>query len=1045
MLNCEFPPVLHQPIRRILELFPRGMTNEQVLWRLRAAGLRPEASDLLNALTDLLDRGEIAQQGGRWRSVAKEPVPTAKQAPMRRPLAPPGSVLRAVPATLRAVAPAPDPGDAEATDMTSLPEWSALLAYYAATQRQDPRGRIARFADGHGMGWQLVSTRGPWWDNTELSIPTSALPEGFREALSRRTVRVAALGWPVSIFPSDAGPIFAPGLILAVAWSMTGEALTLRVEGARPSLNPDWLREVRRVTPWSEAALTDRLFPEDEPGDLGSVGQRLSHALATIGGGTLRPGDLAAEIGLGNTGLMNAAALFLPDNATFTRGVADDLETIRTWSRDMRRGTALAALLDGTGAVEATGPPLLAPGPLTDSQSVAAEAALSGPLTLIQGPPGTGKSQVILSLLTSAVLSGKSVLFVARNHQALDEVENRLRAVVPDAPLLVRGRDAEGERDTNFLIVLGQIAASPAQSAGPASLAEAARVALVSAGQAADERRRAERQATQLHLALSEATERAQAVRQHLPPDRKPARLGGIRAWLARLFRRKDRIDLALPLPDLAPLGVIEARIVALRRALDLAATPGAPGPTLDVQGVLTQVAASLTRPDDPTRRHLADRAAELDFQQGMTARRLGPEDARAVLRHRPVWAVSSLSVPARVPLIPCLFDYAIFDEASQCDIASALPVLARAARAVIVGDPMQLAFVPGLGRSTEAALMDAAGLPQSGRARLAQSRNSLFDFADRRPNVRRMFLADQFRSAGAIVDYLNDQFYDRRLVGRRADDGFRPPKGYKPGVSWEDVAGQTRREDGGNVNPAEADHIVALLRRFASDSAFAGSVGVISPFNAQVALIQRRVQQGLPPADAQRLGLRIGTVDKWQGGEADVILFSLVLASGAPATAKGFLQRDRRRLNVAISRARAVCIVVGDLGFAQSSGIAAIEALARRATTPWSPPRPPFDSLWERRLFTALQDRGLQPLAQYPVGTRYLDIALDPEGVKLDVEVDGHRWHLGPDGQRKIADRLRDAELQGRGWTVRRFWVHELDQDMEGCLDRIDRDLGRR
>jgi very-short-patch-repair endonuclease len=85
---------------------------------------------------------------------------------------------------------------------------------------------------------------------------------------------------------------------------------------------------------------------------------------------------------------------------------------------------------------------------------------------------------------------------------------------------------------------------------------------------------------------------------------------------------------------------------------------------------------------------------------------------------------------------------------------------------------------------------------------------------------------------------------------------------------------------------------------------------------------------------------------------------------------------------------------------------------------------------------------RGLKPLPQYPVGTRYLDMAIDPDTAKLDVEVDGRRWHLDADGNRKVADRLRDTELRARGWKVLRFWVHELERDMGACVERIVREL---
>ena len=74
------------------------------------------------------------------------------------------------------------------------------------------------------------------------------------------------------------------------------------------------------------------------------------------------------------------------------------------------------------------------------------------------------------------------------------------------------------------------------------------------------------------------------------------------------------------------------------------------------------------------------------------------------------------------------------------------------------------IGFVPQLSRQQEHALMDAAQLPKTGRSSLAQSVNSLFDFAEKRPISRRLFLADQFRSAPGIVDYINQEFYAGRL-----------------------------------------------------------------------------------------------------------------------------------------------------------------------------------------------------------------------------------------------------------------------------------------
>jgi very-short-patch-repair endonuclease len=301
------------------------------------------------------------------------------------------------------------------------------------------------------------------------------------------------------------------------------------------------------------------------------------------------------------------------------------------------------------------------------------------------------------------------------------------------------------------------------------------------------------------------------------------------------------------------------------------------------------------------------------------------------------------------------------------------------------------------------------------------------------------------FRSAPAIVDYLNADFYNDQLIGRRWEEQFRPPKGYRPGLAWEDVTGYETRGDGGPVNKAEAERVSLLLKKFAEDDSFKGSVGVISPFNAQVAEIQKSVTSQLNQAERDRLSLRISTVDKFQGGEADLILLSLVIAANAAQSTQTFLKKERRRLNVAVSRARALCIVVGDLSNAKTCRIRHIEFLADRAAKPWSRPRPqPFDSSWERRLFTAMQARGLEPHPQFPLGTRYLDFALFAGKTNLDVEVDGVRWHTDVTGNRKTADRLRDNEVIGRGWKVLRFWVHQLAEDMESCLDSIERELGR-
>ncbi|GAH38789.1 unnamed protein product, partial [marine sediment metagenome] len=84
--------------------------------------------------------------------------------------------------------------------------------------------------------------------------------------------------------------------------------------------------------------------------------------------------------------------------------------------------------------------------------------------------------------------------------------------------------------------------------------------------------------------------------------------------------------------------------------------------------------------------------------------------NALPVLR---IWSSTLKSIRRTFPLSPCVFDYVIFDEASQVDLPSAAPALYRAKRAIVVGDPMQLTHVAGLTRHLDEGIAEAHGLTE--------------------------------------------------------------------------------------------------------------------------------------------------------------------------------------------------------------------------------------------------------------------------------------------------------------------------------------------
>ena len=118
------------------------------------------------------------------------------------------------------------------------------------------------------------------------------------------------------------------------------------------------------------------------------------------------------------------------------------------------------------------------------------------------------------------------------------------------------------------------------------------------------------------------------------------------------------------------------------------------------------------------------------------------------------------------MPLIPEMFDLAIIDEATQCDIASCLPILQRAKRVAIVGDPKQLRHVSFLARSKQAILATKEGLSAEVADQLNYRSKSILDLAEETitEQQRVQFLDEHYRSRPDIIQFSNRHFYNSSL-----------------------------------------------------------------------------------------------------------------------------------------------------------------------------------------------------------------------------------------------------------------------------------------
>ena len=483
------------------------------------------------------------------------------------------------------------------------------------------------------------------------------------------------------------------------------------------------------------------------------------------------------------------------------------------------------------------------------------------------------------------------------------------------------------------------------------------------------------------------------------------------------------------------------------------------------------------SRMNDVQRRRINDIRAQLTLMMGANdAQAPRPAIFRDLLQQIPFlfpcWAVTSLSARGRIPFEPGLFDLLVIDEASQCDIASALPLLFRAKQVVILGDLKQLPHISKVLQQQDFQLVKKHGLWED-RPGWSYSVTSLFQLADVLAGQnRKVMLRDHHRSHAQIIGFSNEHFYQSgplRIVTRY--DRLRIPYPDQPAIRWVDVQCPTLfapGDEGGAVNEAEAQAVVVEVERIIQGG-YRGSIGVVSPFRAQVNRITQIVSQR--PGLAQGLGeadFLCGTAHSFQGDERDVMFFSPAVSDTMPRGARWFVDasRDSKNLfNVAITRARAALIVVGNRNAMRNCNSKHLQEFVRyvenlEATQPVNVTVPNIGgcqyptvahpdrvSDWERYFYPHLCRRlelmQARPIAQYRVENSTFDacdFALFVGNRKLDIEIDGEFYHRNWDGELCRRDQIRNQMLIDLGWDVMRFWVYQVRDDLDLCLARIEK-----
>ncbi len=258
-------------------------------------------------------------------------------------------------------------------------------------------------------------------------------------------------------------------------------------------------------------------------------------------------------------------------------------------------------------------------------------------------------------------------------------------------------------------------------------------------------------------------------------------------------------------------------------------------------------------------------------------------------------------------------FDWAIIDEAGRATAAELLVPLVRARRAIIVGDEKQLPpMVDEELRPEDLAKVGAT------RESLAESLFGMLvtQAQDAQLPVVQM-LTVQHRMHPAIGRLISNVFYEGKLEHSVNEADRDHGLDWLPkAVTWFSTTRLPQhgemRQGSSFYNRSEVKGIEQLLRRMENSYRVLGGtreVAIITPYNAQISELEASIQPSGP--DWQALKIEIAAIDAFQGRDRDIVLYSTVRSNKNAQF--GFL-RDRRRLNVALSRARQLLILVGDV-----------------------------------------------------------------------------------------------------------------------------------
>lgn len=786
--------------------------------------------------------------------------------------------------------------------------------------------------------------------------------------------------------------------------------------------------------------------------------------------------------------LTNQCAIILTKRPSVTAGVLHELTQIAEKPSGVYRETVLNVINEEytqSKSVPITQKNLenfnpITPLALSDSQASVIENIERSKLVSVYGPPGTGKSQTIVNLVAHLIANGKTVLVASRMDKAVDVIADRLNDLGAPYLALRAGRlnyqkqlsyqlqdllsnkvDLDEDVENNVLVdvsdmedLLNSIRDLEQKAENIIKLEKE----WTEVGQEVAEKKKItgipqyirgkfKRSEIDTIKSLSEDLEKNleksgffASVNNYTAINKlkKVLRIDDFELNQGNLLKLNEELELAdiickakdieEEIQSMGNIHVITEKIRTLKKKQKKLVT--------DILiNKRRKALKGLMRDQFKRQRLFIHSKSLIERKKSLQNRLLEAEDFKPLLEAFPCWCVTTYAVSGSLPMKPGLFDVAIIDEASQCDIASCFPILYRAKKAVIVGDDKQLPHLSFLETAKEQSFMSKYEVADRYQLMWRFRTNSMFDIANYY-SMHPVLLDEHFRSLPPIINFSNREFYGNRIRVMRQNN---PNDKILEIVHVPD--GKVDYDATRNLPEIEAlvkrvHEIIVDNERENPDNPI--TIGIISPFRAQVEQLKISLSKVISDYMMEKHKIEIGTAHTFQGDERDIILISWAFANNSFPQSLTFLQKPNL-FNVAVTRAKNKMINFVSKDFTDlpdglfRSYLSYIKEYDEKHEKIINKEldENTYKNSFEREVAETLRDLGYEIQAGVDLGGVNADILVNN---KFVIECDGLKDNI----KSNMKNMKKQAIIERCGFKVCRFSYREWLKSNEACINRI-------